>query len=106
VCTRRSAPDVNNIPMIAADAYGNLIPGPNGLAQYVTASGLVEGNLALPVAAPTDVLHVDTAFLTAIAPSAVPTPGGPDADDVAGLPTAAPSPEGTYDDELLAQHVI
>jgi hypothetical protein len=34
--------DVTNIPMIAADPYGNFIPGPNGLAQYVTATGLVE----------------------------------------------------------------
>ncbi|HEY4608900.1 MAG TPA: peroxidase family protein, partial [Ilumatobacteraceae bacterium] len=98
--------DVTNIPMIAADAYGNLIPGPNGLAQYVTESGLVEGNLATPVAAPTDVRHLDTAFLNDIAPSAVPTAGGPDADDVAGLPTATPSPRRTYDDELLGQHVI
>ncbi|HEY5424864.1 MAG TPA: peroxidase family protein, partial [Ilumatobacteraceae bacterium] len=98
--------DVINVPMIAADAYGNLIPGPNGLAQYVTASGLVEGNLTAPVSAPADVLHIDTAFLDDIAPSAVPTPGGPDADAVAGLPTAAPSPVGSYDDELLAQHVI
>ena len=31
--------DVANIPMLAADPYGNFIPGPNGLPQYVTAAG-------------------------------------------------------------------
>ena len=37
--------DVTNIPMIAADPYGKFIPGPaRGLPQYVTTSGLVEGD--------------------------------------------------------------
>ena len=39
--------------MIAADPYGKFIPGPNGLPQYVTASGLVEGHLDDP-ATPAD----------------------------------------------------
>ena len=44
-------PDVTNIPMLATDPYGNFIPGPvRGLPQYVTATGLVEGDLANPVA--------------------------------------------------------
>src|SRR3954470_5603887 len=70
--------DVNDIPMIAADVYGNFIPGPNGLPQYVTPTGLVEGNLASPVAAPANVKRIGTAFLNDIAHSAVPTAGGPD----------------------------
>ncbi len=44
--------DVDDVPMIAADPYGNYLPGPaRGLPQWVTATGLVEGNLAAPVAA-------------------------------------------------------
>ena len=43
--------DVTDIPMIAADPYGKFIPGPErGLPQYVTATGLVEGNTPTPVA--------------------------------------------------------
>ncbi|HEX3090822.1 MAG TPA: peroxidase family protein, partial [Ilumatobacteraceae bacterium] len=96
--------DVNNIPMLAADPYGNFIPGPNGLPQYVTASGLVEGNLATPVPVPADARHIDTAFLNDIAHSATPT-NTPDADDVAGgsLDPVAP---GEYDNELLDLHFI
>src|SRR5207248_7649589 len=41
--------DVTNVPMLAADPYGKFLPGPNGLPQYVTKTGLVEGNLANPV---------------------------------------------------------
>ena len=66
--------DAVNIPMIAADPYGKFIPGPlRGLPQYVTASGLVEGNLASPVAVPSNVRYFDTPFLTDIAHNADPT---------------------------------
>ena len=67
--------DVINIPMIAADPYGNFIPGPNGLPQYVTAGGLVEGNLdrARSRCRP-NALRIDTAFLNDIAHSAVRRP--------------------------------
>ncbi len=44
--------DALDVPMMAADPYGNFIPGPNGLPQYVTATGLVEGNLTSPVPVP------------------------------------------------------
>src|SRR4051794_12918871 len=99
--------DVNNIPMIAADPYGNFIPGANGLPQYALNDGtLLEGNLAAPVAAPPNVRRIETAFLNDIAHSAAPTPGGPDADHVAGKQLDTPSPAGTYDDELLDLHVI
>ncbi len=66
---------------------------------------LVEGNLATPVPAPADVLHIDTAFLNDIAHSAAPRPTTPDGDDVAGgsLDPVAP---GEYDNELLDLHFI
>ena len=99
--------DVHNIPMVAADPYGKFIPGPlRGLPQYVTASGLVEGNRAAPVAAPADVVRIETAFLNDIAHAAAPCPGcAPDGDTVAGgsLDPVAP---GTYDNELLDLHFI
>jgi hypothetical protein len=48
-----------NIPLIAVDPYGKFIPGPaRGLPQYVTDTGLVEGNLADPVPVPANVKHV------------------------------------------------
>ncbi len=103
--------DVLNIPMIAADPYGKFIPGPaRGLPQYVTAGGLVEGDLAADggkgVPAPSDVRRIDTAFLDDIAHNAAPKKDGsltPDADTAIGEPNA-PQPAGTYDDELLGTH--
>ena len=67
--------DVTNIPLIAADAYGKFIPGPlRGLPQYVTQTGLVEGNTASPVPVPANVRYFDTPFLTDIAHNADPSP--------------------------------
>ena len=101
--------DVSDIPMIAADQYGNFLPGPNGLPQYVTATGLVEGNLNAPVAAPSNVERIKTAFLNDIAHSADPgtvtAPKQPDADDTAGG-SLDPVATGEYDDELLDLHFI
>ena len=112
--------DVLNIPQLLTDPYGNFVPGPaRGLPQYVTATGLVEGDLDAPVAVPANVDHFDTPFLTDIAHDAdpgtvgpctsltpAPTPAGcksPDADNVAGTQLDGQDP-GTYDDELLAAH--
>jgi Ca2+-binding RTX toxin-like protein len=110
--------DVLNIPMLAADPYGKFIPGPlRGLPQYVTDTGLVEGNLAggglLP---PANVKHFDTPFLTDIAHNADPGSAGPctatnvpagckspDADNAASADFAAQAP-GTYDNEMLDAH--
>jgi len=108
--------DVTNIPMLATDPYGKFVPGPNGLPQYVTQHGLVEGNLAAPVPVPSDVLHFDTPFLTDIAHNADPSPQ--DTDHNPGTPPVAPTPDadntpsadfanqpaGTYDDEMLNAH--
>src|SRR4051812_22406763 len=60
--------DVTNIPMLATDPYGKYLPGPHGLPQYVTATGLVEGQRDNPatttvdetVPVPGNVLHFDT----------------------------------------------
>jgi Ca2+-binding RTX toxin-like protein len=111
--------DVTNIPMIAADPYGKFLPGPaRGLPQYVTATGLVEGNVAAPVSVPANVLHFDTPFLTDIAHNADPSPQDtdnnpstppvnptPDTDTVASADFAAQAP-GTYDNEMLDAHFI
>jgi Ca2+-binding RTX toxin-like protein len=110
--------DVLAVPTLAVDPYGNLVPGPHGLAQYVTASGLLEGNLANPVAVPSNVLHFDTPFLTDVAHNADPSPQ--DTDHNPGTPPVDPTPDvdtvanhdfaaqalGTYDDELLDSHAI
>ncbi|MEA2623463.1 MAG: hypothetical protein QOH61_2373, partial [Chloroflexota bacterium] len=110
--------DVLNIPQNLSDPYGNFVPGPaRGLPQYVTTTGLVEGDRAdggVPV--PANVLHFDTPFLTDIAHNADPSPQ--DTDHNPGTPPVAPSPDdddspsadfanqpaGTYDDEMLNAH--
>jgi Ca2+-binding RTX toxin-like protein len=109
--------DVTNIPMLLMDPYGNFIAGPaRGLPQYVTASGLVEGNIAAPVPVPANVRYFDTPFLTDIAHNADPSPQ--DTDHNPGTPPVAPAPDGdltpsanfagqpagTYDDEMLNAH--
>lgn len=110
--------DVNNIPMVAADYYGNFIPGPaRGLPQFVTASGLVEGcrtsdapTCPGPVVTPANVDRIATAFLNDIAHSAGPgsisSPKLADDDAVAGGSLDTPIPAGSYDDELLNLHYI
>jgi Ca2+-binding RTX toxin-like protein len=109
--------DVLNVPMIASDPYGNFEPGPlRGLPQYVTASGLVEGDTANPVPVPADVKYFDTPFVTDIAHNADPSPQ--DVDHDPGTPKTNPTPDvdteasadfanqppGTYDDEMLNAH--
>ena len=111
--------DVLNVPTILADAYGKFVPGPaRGLPQYVTKTGLVEGNTAAPVAVPANALYFDTPFLTDIAHNADPTPADsdhnpatapvaprPDDDTTASADFAA-QPAGTYDDEMLDAHYL
>ena len=111
--------DVTDVPQLAVDPYGKFIPGPaRGLPQYVTTTGLVEGNLDAPVPVPANVLHFHTPFLTDIAHNADPSPVDtdhnpgtppvapvPDADTVASADFAA-QPAGTYDDEMLNAHFV
>ncbi len=99
--------NVGNIPMIASDPYGKFIPGDlRGLPQYVTTTGLVEGDTAAPVAVPANAIFINTAFLNDIAHSAAPTAGGPDDDGTAGGSLDATVPAGSYDNELLDLHAI
>ncbi len=74
--------DVGKIPLIAADEYGNFIPGPNGYPQLVVGLGpdgqlgtaddvLREGNPAEPVSTQGAIL-TGHAFLDDIAHAAVP----------------------------------
>ncbi len=109
--------DITNVPMIATDPYGNFIPDETtGLPDYVTASGLVSGDLLSPVPVPADVLHFDTPFVGDIAHNADPSKQDLDHD---GIPETVPVPDddlvstsdfasqapGTYDDELLNDHL-
>ena len=65
--------DVNAVPLLATDAYGNLILGAHGLAQLVVVwtsgplvgqQALIEGNLAAPVATSGSVANVGYRALT------------------------------------------
>jgi Ca2+-binding RTX toxin-like protein len=111
--------DVLNVPQLAVDPYGKFVPGPlRGLPQYVTATGLVEGDTANPMPVPANVKYFDTPFLTDIAHNADPSPQDtdhnpatppvtptPDTDSVASADFASQAP-GTYDDEMLNAHFI
>ncbi|MEQ1696450.1 MAG: peroxidase family protein [Hyphomicrobiaceae bacterium] len=120
--------DIHSVPLLATDEYGRFERGPNGFAQFVTASGLVEANPddngGLGTLVPADAVPAGTAFLDDIAHNAAPgtfDPDGPfgptpavekvaDDDDTISQfsqdPLAPQQPAGTYDDELLDQHFI
>ena len=95
--------DIFNVPLLATDAYGMFLRGPNGFPQVVMEGNLlVEGNPAAPISL-ANAVHTGHAFLDDIAHAAVPTAGlVADADEVAGGPVAA----GEYDNELLDAHYI
>ncbi|TWH32175.1 MULTISPECIES: peroxidase family protein [unclassified Aminobacter] len=122
--------DVHNVPLIAADEYGNFIPGPSGYPQLVVGFGedgifgtaddeLVEGNPDNPVS-PTAVgaFRTGHAFIDDIAHNAVPgtvyyVNGQPvvvqaDDDDEAGslIGTDNRGNKTAYDDELLDAHFV
>ena len=109
--------DVTNIPMIAADPYGNFIPGPpRPAAVRAPRPASSRATSPAPVPVPANVLHFDTPFLTDIAHNADPSPQ--DTDHNPATPPVAPTPDrddtpsadfanqpaGTYDDELLDAH--
>jgi Ca2+-binding RTX toxin-like protein len=110
--------DVFDVPMLATDAYGNFIPGPNGFAQLVTNMGLIEGVAGgidlnnLPGGATAG--RTGHAFLNDIAHNAVPvfsSPGvlAPDADSDTGNDVDFDPLTGRnleYDDELLNAHFV
>ncbi|WP_137885651.1 peroxidase family protein [Pseudomonas sp. 2FE] len=122
--------DIHDVPLLATDAYGRFIPGPNGFAQFVVPGapgGLVEANPAdnggLGTLVPANALRSGHAFLNDIAHNAVPgtvfdTDGDPatpgtsvvqaDADSIAGNTIAIDfaGRKVAYDDELLDAHLI
>ncbi|OUS28812.1 hypothetical protein A9Q98_07250 [Thalassotalea sp. 42_200_T64] len=113
--------DGNNVPMIAADQYGNFIPGPaRGMPQIVTDSnGLIEGDLANPVdVSSIGAIRVNQSFFLDVAHSANPNGKTPDLDNVVNVRTDALSGQTTrgiradgaeqnsYDDELLGMHFV
>jgi len=119
--------DVDNVPLLATDQYGNYIRGAHGLPQVVMVtpgadgifgtmddgSTLVEGNRAAPIDL-THAVRTGHQFLIDIAHNAVPVVNAagvlqPDADTDAGNPQPFDPMTGqnlTYDDELLNAHYI
>jgi Ca2+-binding RTX toxin-like protein len=104
--------DVNSIPLLATDAYGNLILGAHGLAQLVESVNgvqvLREGNLANPITTDANTLRVGAGFIDDKAPTADPVDPVTgrflvaDADTTLGNTPLA----GQYDNELLNQHKV
>ncbi|PVZ57188.1 heme peroxidase [Pseudomonas sp. B1(2018)] len=118
--------DVHNVPLLATDAYGNFIRGPNGMPQVVIrisngADGiagtaddvtqLVEGNRAAPISL-ANAVSTGHAFLDDIAHNAAPVVVGgvlqADADIAVGnaQPVGPTGNNLTYDNELLDAHYI
>ncbi|MBD2837697.1 heme peroxidase [Pseudomonas sp. JM0905a] len=106
--------NVFDVPLLATDAYGNFIKGPNGFPQVVMkgADGLagtaddilVEGNPLAPIDL-TNAVGTGHQFLIDIAHSADPTGGlTADADNIINVGTAPAA--GTYDNELLDAHYM
>ncbi|MFV3338985.1 peroxidase family protein [Pseudomonas sp. NY15349] len=114
--------DVDNVPLLATDAYGNFIKGPNGYPMVIM-KGLdgiagtaddqqVEGNPAAPLDL-TNAVRTGHQFLADIAHNAVPVFSAgvlaPDADSVAGNAVPVNPQTGAnlaYDNELLDAHYI
>ncbi|MGH8383533.1 peroxidase family protein [Pseudomonas sp.] len=118
--------DVHNVPLLATDAYGNFLRGPNGMPQVVVrvsngADGiagtaddvtqLVEGNRDAPISLASAV-STGHGFLDDIAHNAAPVVVGgvlqADADTDVGnaQPVGAGGNKLTYDNELLDAHFI
>jgi Ca2+-binding RTX toxin-like protein len=118
--------DVHNVPLLATDAYGNFIRGPNGMPQVVIRVGngadgiagtaddvtqLVEGNRAAPISL-ANAVSTGHAFLDDIAHNAAPVVVGGvlQADTDIAVGNAQPVGPGgnnlTYDNELLDSHYI
>ncbi|MCP1501177.1 Ca2+-binding RTX toxin-like protein [Pseudomonas migulae] len=114
--------DVDNAPLLATDAYGNFIKGPNGFPMVVMkgADGLggtaddvlVEGNPLSPISL-TNAVRTGHQFLADIAHNAAPVFSGgvlvPDADSDVGNAVPFNPQTGAnlaYDNELLDAHYI
>jgi Ca2+-binding RTX toxin-like protein len=104
--------NVNDVPLLATDAYGNFIAGPNGHVQVVVAlggggQGLIEMNPASPQTLPANTIFTGHAFINDMAHFAAPF-------NSSGVALAADgdssvgNPQGptTYDNELLDAHYV
>ena len=107
--------DVGSVPLLRTDAYGNFIPGENGMPQLITGIGadgipntaddiVVEGNLAAPISTAA-ALRTGHAFLADIAHEAVPVGKIADGDITIGLGNPG-NGDAEYDNELLDAHFI
>ncbi|WJM55704.1 peroxidase family protein [Pseudomonas asiatica] len=114
--------DVDNVPLLATDAYGNFIKGPNGFPMVIMkgADGIagtaddqqVEGNPLAPISL-TNAVRTGHQFLADIAHNAVPVFSNgvllPDADTDVGNAVPVNPQTGAnlaYDNELLDAHYI
>ena len=107
--------DVGSVPLLRTDAYGNFIPGANGMPQLITGIGadgipntaddiVVVGNLAAPISTAA-ALRTGHAFLADIAHEAVPVGKIADGDITIGLGNPG-NGDAEYDNELLDAHFI
>ena len=106
--------DVFDVPLLATDAYGNLIKGPHGFAMVMmkgadgiadtTDDVLVEGNPLVPIDL-TNAVRTGHQFLIDIAHSADPSAAPGLVRDNNGV-IGGPQPVGTYDGELLDAHYV
>jgi Ca2+-binding RTX toxin-like protein len=105
--------DVGNIPLLATDAYGRFIPGPNGYAQIVfpgTPPTLVEGTADGMETG--GAIRTGHAFLDDIAHNAAPVivngvlMADTDGDTGNAVPVNNRGQNTAYDNELLDKHFI
>ncbi|PTE19728.1 hypothetical protein C5F48_21330, partial [Cereibacter changlensis JA139] len=64
--------NVNSVPLLVTDLYGEFVRGANGLPMMMTAQGALEGDLAAPISGLT-ALTAGRGFLNDIAHAAVPS---------------------------------
>jgi Ca2+-binding RTX toxin-like protein len=101
-----------NVPLLVTDAYGYLRRNAAGRPMAIQENGPGAADNTVVVLDPATLRSSSTLasshheFLNDVAHSAVPTPGGPDADLVAGGSLDTPQPPGTYDNELLDIHFV
>ncbi len=101
--------DLNNLPLLATDTYGQLILSNNGFAQLVLSNNtLLAGNPNAPVNIPGNVVRTGHAFLDDIAHTAAPrgSNGAMKQADGDNVINQGPAAQGEYDDELLDAHFI
>jgi hypothetical protein len=103
---------VFNVPMLVTDDYGYLRRNAAGRPMAIQANGPGAADDTVVVLDPatprlsSTLVGTNHEFLNDIAHAAVPTAGGPDADNLVGSSLDTPQPPGSYDNELLDVHFI